>query len=47
MRREADLRNNPVVARVPYLNAVQSLNKKKFENVSENNRNMEQCTICL
>ena len=47
MRREADLRNNPVVARVPYINAVQSLNKKKFENVNENNRAMEQCAICL
>lgn len=28
MRREIELRNNPVVARVPYLNAVSSLNRK-------------------
>jgi len=41
MHREINLRNNPVVARVPYMNAVASLNKKKFENVDENNRAME------
>lgn len=31
--REMERRNNPVVDRIPYLAAVNGLNKKKFENV--------------
>jgi hypothetical protein len=40
-----ELKNNPVVARVPYLNAVNSLTKKKYDTVED--KHFEQCAICL
>eukprot|EP00347_Sterkiella_histriomuscorum_P017407 403349495 len=45
--RQQSRANNPMVDRIPYLAAVNNLNRKKFENVDEQNRNMEQCAICL
>ncbi len=37
-----------VVGKIPYANAIQSLNKKAFSNVDKNNQdNMKSCAICL
>ena len=36
-----------MVAKVPYLNAVAGLNKKKFDNIDVQDKNMTQCAICL
>lgn len=38
---------NPVVQRIPYMNAVNQLNRKAFQNVDEKNKNMTECVICM
>ncbi|CDW75663.1 zinc finger protein [Stylonychia lemnae] len=35
------------VGRIPYMNAVKTLNKKNFKNIDETNKNMTECLICL
>lgn len=38
---------NPRVARIPYLNAIASLKKKKYEQIENKSNFMNECTICL
>ena len=42
-----DLRNNPVVNRIPYANAVRGLNRQKFGNIEDKNKSMTECIICM
>lgn len=36
-----------MVGNIPYANAIAGLQKKKFENVQEKNKNMSECIICM
>mmetsp|Transcript_16195 Transcript_16195/g.15586 ORF Transcript_16195/g.15586 Transcript_16195/m.15586 type:complete len:92 (+) Transcript_16195:646-921(+) len=45
MGQRAMRQENPVVARVPYLNAVQNLRKKNYNDVDD--KYMDSCAICL
>ncbi|CDW72786.1 zinc finger protein [Stylonychia lemnae] len=39
--------NYELVGKIPYMNAIKSLNKKDFKSIEEKNKNMIDCSICL
>jgi hypothetical protein len=43
----SSLNNNPMVDRIPYMNAVKGLNKKNYKDVQEKNKSMDECVICM
>ena len=44
-RGEGAVNTQEMVARIPYANAISSLNKKAFSNIQ--NKNMSECVICM